>query len=69
MGYLDGFYADRKVPYDRQLALTGNRSIRLQSHGASGLETAEPSEQQNKLPEYQKEMQSFGTYLKEKFLG
>jgi hypothetical protein len=68
MGFLDEFYRERRVPYDRMLI---TRSIglgvtRLQSQGAEFQEIASPDERQRKLLEYQQEMQAFGAFLKGK---
>lgn len=70
LAYLAEFYEDRCVPYDRRLIIrplgTDGKS-RLESQGADCQEVASPEEKVQKLAEYQREMQDFTTFLKQKF--
>lgn len=63
--YLALFYAERQVPFDRRLVLSGLDRTRLQSQGALDFYLAAPvSVQQQKLQEYREEMAAFATFLK-----
>ena len=68
MSYLTAFYAVRRVPYDRQLAMLtrdmGGRS-RLENHGADFQSVAPLEVRAQKLAEYQEEMRAFTEFLKQ----
>jgi hypothetical protein len=72
MQYLTLFYADRHVPYDRQLILQGQflqniaGPTRLESQGVSVLALYNTKIRQEKLAEYQDEMAAFTHFLKQK---
>lgn len=72
MEMLDEFYQDRPVSYDKRLVLTMNTPIgnfiSLINQGYNFQEVASPEVKQQKLAEYQQEMQDFGRFLKAKFL-
>ncbi len=63
--YLALFYAERQVPFDRRLVLSGLDRTRLQSQGALDFYLAAPvSVQRQKLQEYREEMATFASFLK-----
>jgi hypothetical protein len=71
MGYLETFYRDRPVPYDRQLVLKvdsfGNSTLTV--HGEP-FQPLHPSEiQAQNLAKYQEEMQMFTTFLKQVYFS
>ncbi|HCI82341.1 MAG TPA: hypothetical protein DHW02_21920 [Ktedonobacter sp.] len=67
--YLDMFYTQRFVPYDMRLVIQdlGDGTSRLENQGADLQEIVSLEEKQQKLLEYQAEMQAFTTFLKEQF--
>ena len=67
--YLDIFYTSRYVPYDIRLVIQdlGDGTSRLENQGANLQEIATAEIKQQKLREYQAEMQAFTTFLKEQF--
>lgn len=71
MSLLGEFYADRKVPFDRQLKISvyGDGSGKLQPHGAEVQEIETSEVRTQKLAEYREEMKTFSTFLKGKYLG
>lgn len=71
MGLLDTFYKDRDVPYDRRLiiSIASAEYNRIESQGAEFQETASPETKQQKLVEYQHEMQAFTAFLKDTYFS
>ena len=70
--YLERFYQDRLVPYDRRLIvypLDEAGAGRLESQGADFQETAPLEKRQQKLLEYQEEMREFTAFLKQIFFA
>jgi hypothetical protein len=67
--YLEAFYAQRIVPFDRRLILSifGEGWCMVMSQGAELQDTRSFDERRQKLAEYQQEMQDFTAYLKEQF--
>jgi hypothetical protein len=67
MEYLSTFYTDRHVPYDQQIVIhprdTTGRA-RLESIGADLQLIVPPTLREQKLAEYQREMQAFTAFLK-----
>lgn len=63
------FYKQRCVPYDMRLVIQdlGDGTSRLENQGANLQEIATAEIKQQKLREYQAEMQAFTTFLKEQF--
>lgn len=68
MNLLTTFYADRQVSYDRQLVLAF-AGQRIESIGAMFQDTVDLSTKQEKLLEYQQEMQAFTEYLRGAFFA
>lgn len=63
---LDAFYRDRWVPADRRLIITSREWLgrsRLECQGTEFQEVAESATRQQKLVEYQQEMQAFTACL------
>lgn len=71
MDLLSAFYKDRQVPYDQRLVIqTGSRgNYRMESQGAELQETAPQEIRQQKLQQYQEEMQVFTDFLKETYFS
>jgi len=71
LNYLTSFYAERSVSYDRRLILHDGKGIlsSLESQGAQFQVGALPELRQQKLLEYQQEMQEFGNFLKRHFFS
>ncbi len=68
MPFLDEFYMDRHVPYDRGLIITSARRNTLESQGAGILEVeSDKSKKRIKMQEYQEEMKAFTDFLKRKY--
>ena len=68
MSYLAAFYAVRRIPYDRQLAMHPrdmSGRVRMESHGADFQSVAPLEMRAQKLAEYQEEMQAFTEFLKQ----
>ena len=67
MAYLAAFYDQRSIPYDVRLIIQaqGMGRSRIESQGADLQDTAPLDDRQQKLQEYQEEMQSFTAFLKE----
>jgi hypothetical protein len=67
MDYLEAFYRDRLVPYERQLMLRVDSfgSSMLTVHGEPFQSLHSPEIRQQKLLEYQQEMQAFTVFLKQ----
>ena len=67
--YLDAFYQHRSTPYDIRLVIQdlSDGTSRLENQGSDLQEIATPEIKQQKLLEYQAEMQAFTTFLKEQF--
>ena len=67
MAYLAAFYDQRSIPYDVRLIIQaqGMGRSRIESQGADLQDTAPLDNRQQKLQEYQEEMQSFTAFLKE----
>lgn len=67
---LNAFYVHRQVPHDCRL-IVYSRTIAgtsiLESQGAMSLIGQPPEIQRGKLAEYQEEMQTFTTFLKEQY--
>lgn len=69
MPYLDEFYKNRDVPYDKKLIIQSLARgwSRIESQGV-GLQKIETDENKKKnLAEFQKEMQEFTKFLKDKY--
>lgn len=66
MRVLAEFYQARQVPYERLLTIHGNR---IESQGAIFQEIISPEERDQKLLDYQQEMQAFTAFLKNKYLS
>lgn len=69
MTLLDAFYRERWVPYDRRLIITNRDWLgrsRIECQGTDFQEVAEPTLRQQKLVEYQQEMQAFAAFLKKR---
>lgn len=67
---LDAFYRDRWVPADRRLIITSREWLgrsRLECQGTDFQEVVEPATRQQKLVEYQQEMQAFTAYLRARY--
>lgn len=66
---LAAFYEQRRVPFERQLIVQSRSDgkSRLESQGADMQEVLEPSARQQKLADYQQEMQDFTTFLKQRY--
>lgn len=66
---LGEFYHAYPVEYDRHLVIVRfiKGEARLQSHGAEYQAYRDAKEKAKKLAEYQREMQSFAAFLKERF--
>jgi hypothetical protein len=70
MNYLDEFYKDRQVPYDRRLIIVPLFEFgesRIESQGADLQRIAPQDVKERKLQEYQGEMREFTLFLKEKY--
>jgi len=69
LGLLAAFYEQRRVPFERQLIVQSRSDgkSRLESQGADLQEVLEPSARQQKLADYQQEMQDFTTLLKQRY--
>lgn len=74
MDLLIAFYQDRHVSYDHLLSLHPRRDVfgcvedlRLQCAGAEDLDLNDAAERVVKLNVYQREIQAFATFLKEKY--
>jgi hypothetical protein len=69
LGLLAAFYEQRRVPFERQLIVQSRSDgkSRLESQGADMQEVLEPSARQQKLADYQQEMQDFTTFLKQRY--
>ena len=68
---LDEFYQDRNTPFDVRLYIESKGiygSFAIANQGANVIETLSPQKQKKKRLAYQKEMQEFGKFLKEKYL-
>lgn len=68
MALLDAFYRERLVPYDRRLIISNRDWLgrsRLECQGTELQEIAESALRQQKLAEYQGEMQAFTAFLRE----
>lgn len=61
--FLNQFYENRNVPYDRVLVILSEG--RLQSHGAERQLIRSEEEQNLKLVEYREEMKAFASFLKQ----
>lgn len=68
---LEEFYQDRNVPYNARLILDqfGFGEFSLQSLGANVMKLYEKNMVKEQYQLYQKEMQDFGLWLKNKFLA
>ncbi len=67
MTLLDAFYRERWVPYDCRLIISNRDWLgrsRIECQGTDFQELAEPPLRQQKLAEYQGEMQAFAAFLK-----
>jgi hypothetical protein len=67
MALLDAFYRERLVSYDRRLIISNRDWLgrsRIECQGTDFQELAEPPLRQQKLAEYQGEMQAFAAFLK-----
>jgi len=71
VGLLDAFYQCHPFNYDHHLSIWrfGNGKPRLQSHGAEYQQFREEAEKAEKLAEYQREMQCFASFLRERFFA
>jgi len=71
MTYLDEFYKDRIVPYDRRLIvnISGYGNSRIESQGAAFQEVSQVEQRRLKLAEYQEEMREFTDFLKKKYFS
>jgi hypothetical protein len=72
MNYLDEFYRDRQVPYDRRLIIVPLFQFgesRIESQGAGLQSIASPDVKQQKLLEYQAAMKEFANFLKGKYFS
>jgi hypothetical protein len=71
MDYLEVFYCDRHVPYDRQLSLKvdsfGNSTLTVHGEPFQTLHSLEVRAQN--LTKYQEEMQMFTTFLKQVYFS
>ncbi len=69
--YLDAFYKQHDMDYDRHLIIerTISGECVLQSHGADLQNIRSQEEKVAKLKEYQDEMQAFAAFLKRRFFG
>jgi len=68
--HLTAFYAKHQVPYDRVLTLQDMQyTATLESQGAQFQILASPQERQEKLLEYQQEMQQFTEFLKHAYFS
>lgn len=69
MGFLEEFYRDRETPFDARLTFDRIGTFggfRVQSFGARITAILTPEEQKQKLALYQKEMEDFTKFLKDK---
>ncbi len=71
MSYLEEFYQDRNVPYHQRLILEGLARgwTRLESQGVDLQKIENDEVKQQRLLEYQDEMQAFTKFLKDKFFA
>ncbi len=69
LGLLAAFYEQRRVPFERQLIIQSRSDgkSRLESQGADMQEVLELSVRQQKLADFQQEMQDFTTFLKQRY--
>ncbi len=69
--YLEAFYENRIVPFDRRLILSffGDGLCMVLSQGAELQDTRSFDERRQKLAEYQQEMKDFTAFLKEQFFA
>ena len=65
------FYAQRSSPFDQHLIVQSrpDGKSRLESQGADMQEVLEPSEREQKLRAYQREMQSFTAFLRTRYFA
>jgi len=69
LSLLATFYEQRRIPFERQLIIQSRSDgkSRLESQGADMQEVLEPSARQQKLADYQQEMQDFTAFLKQRY--
>jgi len=70
MELLDEFYKNRSVPFEDRLIFEGSDTygvIRLINQGGEIEKIFPPKKRKKNLERYRKEMEDFGTFLKEKF--
>ena len=67
--FLDEFYRDRNMPYEKRLILNCHENARLMSQGVDVQDLYSPDLQREKLNEFREEMGAFTGFLKTKFFS